>query len=299
MGLGGSFLRLAEGIGGALGALAGLVRQLGEAERGGLGLLAGLRLPGEGVGLVRGLVAGEQGVDVLDLGPDGGQVLFTALELAVQSPELPQRSLDKGELPLQLGQQAGLVVAAAVELTPQAVGDGGAGHVLLAGGDEGVDALLQGCVGADSQTALADEGAADVDLLGDAQQELSAVRGGEALHGGGGAGIDGGKGGHGGVGPGGAPGEGQVPATGAEVHTALHESTAPGLVAAFIGVRAAIPGVQTVEHNLKKGGPGGFPALVGGFYHVQSGPERQLRTLQTAEGGGQLLDVHGIPPQYI
>ena len=32
MGLGGSFLRLAEGIGGALGALAGLVRQLGEAE---------------------------------------------------------------------------------------------------------------------------------------------------------------------------------------------------------------------------------------------------------------------------
>ena len=68
--------------------------------------------------------------------------------------------MDKGELPLQLGQQAGLVVAAAVELTPQAVGDGGAGHVLLAGGDEGVDALLQGRVGADSQTALADEGVA-------------------------------------------------------------------------------------------------------------------------------------------
>jgi len=76
-------------------------------------------------------------------------------------------------------------------------------------------------------------------------------------------------------------------------------AAAPGLVTALVGGRAAVPGVQTVEHDLEKGGPGGFSALVGGFYHVQSGPERQLRTLQTAEGGGQLLDVHGIPPQYI
>ena len=74
-----------------------------------------------------------------------------------------------------------------------AVIGGGIGGILLAGGNEGGDPLLQGGTVADRHAGLADEGAALIDLLGHAQQFLAAVCGGEPGHRLGGAGILGGE----------------------------------------------------------------------------------------------------------
>ena len=212
-----------------------------------------------------------------------------ARQLLLGAPELRQ-------LVLQLGQTARLVVAAGVELLLQAVRGVGEAGALLAGGDEGGDALLQSAALVHREARLADEGAALVHVLRHAQEGLPAVRSGEPLHAVAGPGVDGGELPHGGVGPGGASGDGYLAPGGGRVHHPGHGAAGPGLIAALVRVGGAVLGAQAVEHHPEEGRPGGLAPLVGGVDDVQARLQVQRGVFQPPEGGGKSFDLHRIVP---
>ncbi len=246
------------------------------------------------VGLVRRVVAGQQVLHLLHLGPEVLQGLAAPGGGGGQVLHLFQGGADGALLLLHLGQEAGLVVAAGVELAAQLVRRAGEGGVLLAGSYQRSDALLQGLALLHRQAGLADVGAALEYVLGHAQEGFAAGGGGEVRYRLGGAGINGGKGSHRGVGPGGAAEEGDVPQIGGGLQHALHGAAAPGKVAALVRVGTAVPGIQAVEHHPEEGCPGGFARLVGGFDEVEAGRQLQLLLLQLAEGGGKTFDLHAL-----
>ena len=190
---------------------------------------------------------------------------------------------------LRAGQQARLVVAALVQGAAQPLFRLAVGQGLVAGGDQGQDALFQFGVLVHGQAALADHGAALVDRPRHAGEPFPGILTGHALHRGGGAGVDGGKTAHGGAARGGVPGQHQRPLPVQHRHPPLHGRAVPGGVAVFLRQGAPLPAGQAVKHGPQKGEPGGFSSLVRRLQHVQPGPQAQGLIVQTAEGGCELL----------
>ena len=149
---------------------------------GGLPGLPGLLDLGDGLGGVRLVVAAEVRCQSGVLGLGGLQLRLPPTAALLQGPALRRRPLQLLQLPLRLGQKPGLVVAAAGELAAEPVGGVRIRGVLLAGGDEGGDPPLQGCVLVHGQPGLPDVGAALVYLQGYPQQGLPAAGGGETRH---------------------------------------------------------------------------------------------------------------------
>ena len=128
-----------------------------------------LRFPGSCLRLSQGLTF-PGGFPAIVLGQFLRQRRFPALqlpglgaglgELVLRSGDLLELALQLRQLSLQIGQQPGLVVAAAVEVLLQGVGGLCIRGVLLAGGDEGGDPPFQPRVLGDGQSALPDDGAA-------------------------------------------------------------------------------------------------------------------------------------------
>ena len=153
--------------------------------------LNGIHLPPgrlqSALGLLPPLTAGSHGPGQVGV-PLGLEALVLGLELVhlpaglLGQPEglgLTARDLVvAGQLLLQLGNEAGLVVLAAVEPVPQAAFHLGVGHVLLPAGGQGGNAGLQGGGAVDGRPSLAHKGGALKDLSGGADEGLPHVVGG-------------------------------------------------------------------------------------------------------------------------
>ena len=187
-------------------------------------------------------------------------------QILAQGGGLGEGLLELGLLRLQLGDQAAFVEPAAVEPGLEAFVGLGPGYILLPGGDQGGDPLLQLLALADGQASLAEEHRAVKDLLAHASEDLPGGLPGQAGHGQAGVLVDRRKIPHGHP-AGGGPAELQDPALEFTDQQPLHGGAAPGPVTVFVGGGAlAVPlaGVQAVEHGPQEGAPGGFPAAVGG-----------------------------------
>lgn len=258
--------------------------------KGGLGRLPPGPALGHGpaeVGVPLGLQKSVLGLEPLQL-PPGLLGQTEGLGLAGQG------LLHVGQLLLQPGDQAGLVVLPAVEPVPQAALYLGVGHILLPAGGQGGDAGLQGGGAVDGRAPLAHEGGALEYLPGHAGEGLPRVVPGEAGHRLRRAGIHRLKAAKGGA-PLGPPAEGDGPALPEQLHAPLHGRAAPGLVAVLLReVALTVPllGVDPVEHGPQEGRPGGLAPLVGGLNDIQPLPQRQLRALELAEGGAHLQNLH-------
>ena len=207
-----------------------------------------------------------------------------------------QGLVQPGLLLLQLGDQPGLVVAAAVQLLFQPVIAFGIGHVLLSRGQQGGDPALQLRVLADGQTALADEGAALEYLPGYAQQSFSQVLTVYLRHRLGRAGIGAGEILHGGAGPAGVPQHRPALAACFQVHPPLHGLPGPGGEAVLVRQGAALAGRQAIQHGADEAAPGGLAGFVGGIDQVQPRLQPETVAPQPPIGGLHLKNVQEEAP---
>ena len=230
-----------------------------------------------------GLLAAEGGRPGLNLGQTLAQIGGALLGIQ-------QRLL----LLLQLGQQAGLVIPAAALPGPQPLVGLGPGHVLLPGGHQGGNALLQFLALGDGQVGLPQEDRPVKDLPADPGEGLPHVLGGEARRGQAGGPVDGGEVPHGDA-PGGGPADLQRSVPLLADHEALHGDAAPGAVTVLIGrgsLSVPLAGVQAVEHGPQEGAPGGLARPVGGADEGKAPVEGQGLVFQTAKGGRELQEFH-------
>ena len=304
---GAALLRLGGQLAGQGGGLPLQQRQRGAVRQGGGigGQCIGAGLGGEG-GLLRAAIGIQPLLPRLRLGLGGlllklhgaafQRVHLPAglLRLIVQGVHLPQGGAQLVDVPLQRGDQAGLVVAAAVQLPFQAVVGFGVGGVLLAGGDEGGNAALQLGVLLHGQGVLTDEGAALEHLPGHAQQHIAGVLAGDAGDGRGGAGVDAGEFAHGRGGAARLPQEGVIAVPGAQLHPSPEGRTVPGRVAVLVGHGAALAGGQTIQHGADESAPGGLAGFVGGVQQIQTGGQVKTAAVETAEDAGKVQNIHGV-----
>ena len=218
----------------------------------------------------------------------GGQLLLTAQ--GVVHPE---------KLLLQGGDQAGFVVAAAVQLFFQPIIAFGIGYILLTCGQQGGDAAFQLRVLGHGQSALPDEGAALEYLPGDAQQGFAQVLTGDIGHRLGGAGIGAGEVTHGGADAAGAAQDGPQLTAGVQVHAALHGFARPGGIAVLVCQGTALTGGQAIQHGAQKAAPGGLAGFVGGADHVEPWLQPECVAPQPPIGGLHIENAQEeSPPLY-
>ena len=259
-------------------------------------VLLGLPPLPQGLLLFQGLPLGSALLQLLYPGL-GGALLFPGVfQLGGKLRLTAQGVVQPGLLLLQLGDQPGLVVAAAVQLLFQPVIAFGIGHVLLSRGQQGGDPALQLRVLADGQAALADEGAALEYLPGYAQQSLSQVLTVYLRHRLGRAGIGAGEILHGGVGAAGVPQHRPAPAVGFQVHPPLHGLPGPGGEAVLVRQGAALAGGQTIQHGADEAAPGGLAGFVGGIDQVQPRLQPETVAPQPPIGGLHLKNVQEEAP---
>ena len=259
-------------------------------------VLLGLPPLPQGLLLFQGLPLGPALLQLLYPGL-GGALLFPGVfQLGGKLRLTAQGVVQPGLLLLQLGDQPGLVVAAAVQLLFQPVIAFGIGHVLLSRGQQGGDPALQLRVLADGQAALADEGAALEYLPGYAQQSLSQVLTVYLRHRLGRAGIGAGEVLHGGAGPAGVPQHRPALAAGFQVHPPLHGLPGPGGEAVLVRQGAALAGRQTIQHGADEAAPGGLAGFVGGIDQVQPRLQPETVAPQPPVGGLHLKNVQEEAP---
>ena len=204
-----------------------------------------------------------------------------------------QLGLQCREFRLQRGQQARFVVASAVELLFQSSLHLRIGDLLLARGNEGCNAPLQLRVLIHRQRAVANEGAAGKDLLSHPQQHLSCVLLADPRHRSGSTGIGAGEVAHGRIGPRriAAQGDG-LPFVSHKIHLAAHGPACPRGKPMLVRQRAAITGIDAVEHHPQKVAPCGLARLIGGVNTVETRLQRQGVVLQFSESGVHFPNLH-------
>ena len=223
----------------------------------------------------------ERAERILRFGPargEGGKLLLRALE--------------RGYLRFERGDAAGSVVFAGVELLFEHGGGLGIGAALLAGGDERGDAALQLGAAVDAQAALADEGAALVDLARNAEERFAAACGAQAVHSLAAAGVDGGKAPHGAVCARGVALERNVPQRAGELQRALHRRERPRRIAVLVRKRPALAGGKPIEHGAQKGKQRRLAGFVRRFDDVEPFGKRKRGMRQLAEGRVQTAELH-------
>ena len=178
------------------------------------------------------------------------------------------------DLPLQRGDKAGFVVAAAVELLLQPLVCLGVGGVLLTRGDEGGNAPLQLGVLLHGQRVLPDEGTAFKYLTRHAQQHLTRILRGDARHGRGGAGVGAGELAHRRGGAACLAQQGVALAARSDVHAAAQRCAAPRRIAVLVRHGAALAGGQAVQHGADERAPCGLAGFVRRVQQIQAGRER-------------------------
>ena len=239
----------------------------------------------------------QPGAHLLYLLPPGRQ-LYRPLGHLLQRGQLLLHLL---QLTFQLRDLAHAAVhPAAIAHFPQPLLRLGVGHILPPGGHQVGDPFFQLRGRRNGQgPPLADEGRALVYLTSHPGKHLAAVGGGQLRHGLPRVGIDGRKAPKGGIPPG-APAQGDLPALPLQLDLPLHGGARPGLVAVLVRqivLLVPVPGVDSIEHGLQKGAPGGLARLVGGGDQVQPLPQLQPGLIQSAKAGGHGFYFHKISSQ--
>ena len=262
-------------------------------------VLLGLPPLPQGLLLFQGLPLGSALLQLLYPGL-GGALLFPGVfQLGGKLRLAAQGLVQPGLLLLQLRDQAGFVVAAAVQLFFQPIIAFGIGYILLTCGQQGGDAAFQLRVLGHGQSALPDEGAALEYLPGDAQQGLAQVLTGDIGHRLGGAGIGAGEVTHGGADAAGAAQDGPQLTAGVQVHAALHGFARPGGIAVLVCQGTALTGGQAIQHGAQKAAPGGLAGFVGGADHVEPRLQPECVAPQPPIGGLHIENAQEeSPPLY-
>ena len=218
------------------------------------------------------------------IGPGLGLV-----QVLAQAVGLAEGLVDLLLLMFQLGEQAGVVEAAAVLPAFQGFVRLGPGALLLPGGHQGGNPPFQLLALGDGQAALAEKNRAVKDLPPYTGEGFPQVFPGEAGDGAAAVHIHRGEIPHRDPALGGAADLNDGTAIFTE-HGALHRGPVPGAVAVLVGggpPLVPLAGIQAVEHGPEEGTPGGLAAAVGGTDEGHARAEGEGLPLEAAEGGGE------------
>ena len=238
----------------------------------------------------------ERAAQALLLGVEDAQRGLFLLSVRFKLRQFIKRTVQLVRFRFQVGDAAGAMVTARVALLFERGERIRAGRALLAGGDERGDAALKFGARVDAHAALADEGAALVDLARDTEQCFAKILGGETGNAFAAAGVDGGEAAHRVARAHGVARDGDIAHAASELQHALHRRERPGGVAVLFGGGAALAGREAIEHHAQKSEQRGLARLVRRLYDIETVFKLDRAMIERSKRRGHAAELQGDTP---